>query len=77
MVDERKKRSTAPAMWHYIVGALWAITMALAASWGNRIDARLASIDATINKAAMFQGSVTAKISGLEVRVERLEQHHP
>jgi hypothetical protein len=55
------------------LGALWVVTMALAANWGKRIDRRLASIDEHLTKAARFEGAVEAKLDSHDKRTTRLE----
>ena len=61
----------------WLVGALWAITMALAGMWGVRIDSRLASIDQTLTESARSQGETAATLRAHDSRITRLERHHP
>lgn len=61
----------------WLIGALWLVTMGLAATWGTRIDARLASIDQTLTKSAERQGEVSATLRAHDSRLGRLERHHP
>lgn len=62
-----------PKVLMYALGALWAVTMALAGVWGKRIDRRLQSIDEHLTKAARFEGSVEAKLDAHDQRTTRLE----
>ena len=58
----------------WLLGAAFAVVMALAGGWGSAIHGQLSSINAKLDTLVATQASLSTDLAVLRIRVERLER---
>ena len=59
----------------WLLGAAFAIILALAGSWGAAIHTQLSEIKGAITVIAATQASFATEVAVIKLRIERLEQN--